>query len=108
MPAPEFGDRRVSLVDSAWNECSARIVCARLMDSDRRQQVESLFHAAFYRPPAERAEFLRQASAGDESLEREVRVLLDSEQEAGSFSGRTISHYRIVGMLGSNRRAAKP
>ena len=55
------------------------------MDSDRWKQVDNLLQAALERPPAGRAEFLRQACAGDESLEREVRSLLASQQEAGSF-----------------------
>ena len=81
------------------------------------------------RPLAEREEFLRQACAGDDALEREVGSLLSSLQEDGSFLerpaievaarrlafeqsedtsetagfvvGQTISHYRIVGKLGS-------
>ncbi|HEY2980230.1 MAG TPA: protein kinase, partial [Anaerolineales bacterium] len=105
------------------------------MDSDRSKQIDNLLQAALGRPPAERAGFLQKACAGDESLEREVRSLLDSQQETGSFlespaigvaaraidpkqnqdalrgqdaaisagtlSGQTISHYRIVEKLGS-------
>ena len=55
------------------------------MDPERWKQVDRLLQAALERPPAERAEFLRQASAGDESLEREVRSLVASEEAAGSF-----------------------
>ena len=55
------------------------------MDFDRWKQVDNLLQLALARPPAERAEFLRQACAGDEALEREVRSLLASQQEAGSF-----------------------
>ena len=97
------------------------------MDSNRWKQVDSLLQAALGRPPDERAEFLRQACAGDETLEREVGSLLASQREAGSFLespamevaartlasrqstqesadfpiGRTVSHYRITGKLGS-------
>ncbi|HMC62563.1 MAG TPA: protein kinase, partial [Candidatus Solibacter sp.] len=97
------------------------------MDSDRWKQVDSLLQAVLERPPDERAEFLRQASAGDEALEREVRSLLTARQQAGSFLenpalqvaarglarqqsqqasadfpiGRTVSHYHITGKLGS-------
>src|SRR5471030_2005721 len=96
------------------------------MDTDRWKQIDNLFHSALERPPAGRAEFLRQACAGDEALEREVRSLLTSQQQAGSFlespamevaawalgkqrkqgeidfaAGRTISHYRIMEKLGS-------
>jgi tetratricopeptide (TPR) repeat protein/predicted Ser/Thr protein kinase len=80
------------------------------------------------RAPEEREAFLRHACAGDETLEREVRSLLTSEEQAGRFlenaaievaaralgrregedaqesadfpTGRTISHYRIVEKLG--------
>src|SRR5450432_2654540 len=98
------------------------------MDSDRWKQIDNLLQAALERPPTGRAEFLRQACAGDEALEREVRSLLSSQQQAGSFLespamdvaaralaldqdqsatttrrspiGQTISHYRVVGELG--------
>src|SRR6202035_3718549 len=100
------------------------------MDSDRWKQVDSLLQAVLERPPEERDEFLRDASAGDEALEHEVRSLLASQQEAGSFLespamevaawalgrqespelqtqpgsdfpiGRTVSHYRLAGKLG--------
>ncbi len=98
------------------------------MDSERWKRVDDLLQAALERPPGERAGFLRQACAGDEALEREVRSLLASQQEAGSFlespaievaaraialkqnqgtpesagslTGQTISHYRIVQKLG--------
>ena len=98
------------------------------MDSNRWKRIDNLFHAALQQPPAARDEFLRQACAGDEALEREVRSLVASEQEAGSFlagpaidmaaramalqqstdtsepagffNGQIISHYRIVEKLG--------
>jgi tetratricopeptide (TPR) repeat protein len=98
------------------------------MDSERWKRVDNLLQAALERPPGDRAVFLRQACAGDHALEREVRSLLASQQQAGSFLespaievaaqalarqeskdaqesadspiGRTVSHYRIVGKLG--------
>jgi len=99
------------------------------MDSERWKQVDSLLQAVLERPPEERDEFLRGASAGDEALEREVRSLLASQRAAGSFLespaielaarelggqspreqtqaasdlpiGRTVSHYRLAGKLG--------
>jgi Tol biopolymer transport system component len=91
------------------------------MDSELWKQVDNLLQSALERPPAERAEFLRGACAGDEALEREVRSLLASQQEAGSFLespamevaaqgitetirspiAQTISHYRILDKLGA-------
>jgi tetratricopeptide (TPR) repeat protein len=91
------------------------------MESERWQRVDNLLQAALERTPGERDAFLRQACAGDEALEREVRSLLASQQEAGSFlenpaievaaralaakqdhvATETISRYRIVGKLGA-------
>ena len=99
------------------------------MDSERWKRVDNLLQAALERSPGERDAFLRQACAGDEPLEREVRSLLASRQEAGSFLEspaievaaralasqqdqdatksirsqivQTISHYRIVEKLGA-------
>src|ERR1035441_3840231 len=88
------------------------------MDSERWKRVDNLLQAVLERPPEDRKAFLRQASAGDEAREREVRSLLASGQEAGSFLespaievaargialetagsliGQTFSHYRPWG-----------
>ena len=99
------------------------------MDSERWKQVDHLLQAALERPPEERDAFLRRACAGDQALESEVRSLLRAQQKAGSFlespaiegaalaiaqqqrkqthededfpADRAVSHYRIVGKLGS-------
>src|ERR1017187_7512216 len=96
------------------------------MNSDRWTRSDTLLQAALERPRAERTEFLRQACAGDEALEREVRSLVASEEAAGGFLqspamevaarniarkenqdtsapliGQTVSHYRIVEKLGA-------
>src|ERR1700716_1015472 len=89
------------------------------MDSDRWKQGDSLLQAALEHSPEEREAFLRDACAGDVALEREVRSLLASQQEAGSFlespaidgatltlrqsglTGQTVSHYNILEMLGA-------
>ncbi len=98
------------------------------MDSERWKQVEALLQSVLDRTPAERNAFLRNACAGDAALEREVRSLLSSEEQAGRFlenpaievaaraiavnqhksrprngdslTGQTISHYRIIEKLG--------
>jgi serine/threonine protein kinase/tetratricopeptide (TPR) repeat protein len=99
------------------------------MDSDRWKQIDSLLLATLERPASERDSFLRQACKGDGELESEVRSLLASQEEAGSFLespaievaaaaivqrhnrgtsdaadylvGRIISHYRVIEKLGS-------
>src|SRR3984957_998605 len=99
------------------------------MDSERWKKIDSLLQSVLERPPGERDAFLRQACATDQALETEIRSLLRAQQQAGSFlespaieaaalaiaqqqnkqtaessdfpSGRTVSHYRIVGKLGS-------
>ncbi len=99
------------------------------MDSDRWKQVDHLLQSVLERPPEQRDAFLRSECAGDEALEREVRSLLRAQQQARSFlenpaleaaaqaiaqeqpkqtsedqdfpAGRAVSHYRIVGKLGS-------
>src|SRR3984885_7978853 len=58
------------------------------MDSERWKRVDNLLEAALECPPGNREEFLRQACAGDEALELEVRSLLASQREAGSFLDR--------------------
>ena len=93
------------------------------MDSERWERIDSLLQLVLERPPAERDAFLRLECAGDESLEREVRSLLASQQRAGSFLespamdvaardlarrqesavspiGRIFSHYRVIEKLG--------
>jgi len=99
------------------------------MDAERWKHVERLLAAAFPLPPDEREAFLRQTCLGDDALEREIRSLLTARELAGSFlespaidvaaraialephhdtseslgslTGQTISHYRIVGRVGS-------
>src|SRR6185503_6325203 len=97
------------------------------MDLDRWKQLDSLLQSVMERPLEERDAFLRHACAGDEPLERRIRVLLSAEPEAKQFLeqpaievaaqslareesgnappgpdpliGRTLSHYRIVEKL---------
>jgi serine/threonine protein kinase/Tol biopolymer transport system component len=55
------------------------------MKADRWRQVEQLYDAAIELPVAERAEFVREACAGDEDLRRELSSLLAAEQAVGDF-----------------------
>ena len=124
-PRPVTGDpgvtsEQVSHVDSNW---PARLT----MEQARWEKVESLLQSALDRSAEERDSFLREACSGDETLERDVRALLECA-ETGSFLqspaieaearalardqneslekdgeiliGRTFSHYRILEKLG--------
>jgi hypothetical protein len=99
------------------------------VDRERWKQVDKLLQSALQHSPGERAAFVHQACHGDEVLEQEVRSLLDSHQDAGSFLenpaievaaralalsqeqetresldsliGKTILHYRVIEKLGS-------
>jgi predicted ATPase/serine/threonine protein kinase len=83
------------------------------MNSDRWKQVDSLLQAVLQRPPGERDAFLRQACAGDQALERELRSRLTSHQQPGSFlenpaldaaalaPGAKLGAYEIVAALGA-------
>ena len=98
------------------------------MDSQRWKQIDAVLQSVLARPPAERDAFLRQACTGDQTLEREVRSLVASGEQAGkflenpamevaardlssqqdhnptgtvhSYIGETISHYRILEQIG--------
>src|SRR5215813_1471860 len=56
-----------------------------LMNAQRWQQVNDLFHSAVERAPEERAAFLDAACSGDESLRREVKSLLASHERTENF-----------------------
>ena len=59
------------------------------MDLDRWKQLDNLLQSVLERPPEERDAFLRQACAGDEPLERRVRLLLSrSRMRNSSWNGR--------------------
>ena len=94
------------------------------MDPERWHQVDRLFEEALDRPPEERQAFLDSACAGDTALRQEVERLLAADEKGeefltdapgellrlafdesgrgpGTLSGRSISHFRIGGPLGS-------
>jgi eukaryotic-like serine/threonine-protein kinase len=85
------------------------------------QQLDQVFHSALQHPARERAAFLDEACADDDSLRKQVEALLTAHEEAGSFierpamevearfvadeqnelaAGQTVGHYRIVSQLG--------
>jgi serine/threonine-protein kinase len=93
----------------------------QIMDSQRWQKIDQLFHSALERQAAERAAFLTQACTGDESLQREVESLIGSHQKSDSFieapaadiaaellsgretrltAGQAVGPYKIVSRLG--------
>ena len=55
------------------------------MNSERWKQVDEVLQSVLDRAPEDRDAFLRRACAGDETLEREVRSLLTSDEQAGMF-----------------------
>jgi predicted ATPase len=55
------------------------------MSVERWQRLEALYHEALTRPPGERACFLEQACAGNETLRRELEQLLAWDARAGTF-----------------------
>ncbi|HLN98711.1 MAG TPA: protein kinase, partial [Pyrinomonadaceae bacterium] len=92
------------------------------MKTERWQQVERLYHAALERGAENRAAFLAETCAGDESLRAEVESLLAYEEQGEDFiespaleltaklmaqrqratvvAGEAINHYRIISPLG--------
>ena len=92
------------------------------MESERWRQIESLYYTALERDATERAAFLVEACAGDDELLHEVESLLAVHEQAEGFmaapalevaaqliaedqgqtmSGRIISHYQVLSLLGA-------
>ena len=99
------------------------------MKSEDWPKVKEIFEAALARPAVERATFLDQACAGDESLRQEIESLLKSYGEAESFMetpavqsaaksfardddklrvGQRINHYQILGLVGEGGEVYLP
>lgn len=91
------------------------------MTSERGQRVEQLYRATRNRDASQRASFLDEACAGDESLRQEVESLLAQEpsaeglravpalettataiveDRARSLIGRQLGTYEVVSLLG--------
>lgn len=91
------------------------------MRDERLQKIDRIFQAALDCKPEEREAFLEQVCAGDKGLRREVAGLLAADAMAHSFietppvemaaalraeiepeplAGKSISHYRILSLLG--------
>jgi serine/threonine protein kinase/tetratricopeptide (TPR) repeat protein len=91
------------------------------MTPERMQQIEVIFHDACSLIPNQRAVFLDQACADDETLRREVELLLKSDEQSSklieapaiqlaalffadsqpsSFIGQSLNHYQIISLLG--------
>lgn len=60
------------------------------MKPEHWRQLDELFHSALEREPGERAAFLDDACARDESLRKQVEALLAAHEQAGSFIERII------------------
>ena len=96
------------------------------MDAERWKRVDDLLQSVLQVSPDQQKEFLRQACAGDASLEHEVQSLLSSHEKLGEFleqpamgmatptlphvavsaaedslSGKTIAHYKVLRRLDS-------
>jgi hypothetical protein len=55
------------------------------LEPDRWREIERIYHEALEREAGRRAAYVRRAAHGDESLEQEVRSLLEQSDEKGSF-----------------------
>ena len=81
------------------------------MTPEQWSRVKEVFNAALEKDASARGPFVAAAAGGDESVRAEVERLLSAENESAGFieqpaatallSGRVISHYEIVRLLGS-------
>jgi serine/threonine protein kinase len=55
------------------------------MNVERKQDEESIYHAAVAKPVAERAEYLKEACKGNPDLLSRLKILLESRDQAGDF-----------------------
>src|SRR5215212_747534 len=91
------------------------------MTPPRLQQIDETFQSAVTKPAAERATFLNETCAGDETLRAEVEALLAADSETDEFEtmtkslaadwagtqdghdrvGESFGHYEIIAALAS-------
>src|SRR5438094_7548394 len=83
-------------------------------DEGNWEKIDEIYRLALEQEPGRRAEFLREACKGDDSLRAEVESLLGYDEKAESFleppedpgpahsmaEGETLGHYRILEKLG--------
>jgi len=55
------------------------------VEPERWREIERIYHEALEQDASRRAAWVKQAAGGDESLELEVRSLLEQSDEKGSF-----------------------
>ena len=72
------------------------------MTPERWQQVENIFQAALDRNPEERARFVSEACAHDDSLKRDVESLLKQHESAGDLLDKSIYQERGVSSSGQS------
>ena len=76
------------------------------MNPDNWPKVKEIFDLALARPPDERAAFVRDACAGDETLRQEVESLLGSYQDAESFMETPAVQFAAKSLAGEGKLAA--
>jgi hypothetical protein len=72
------------------------------MTSERWKRIERIYHAALERAPSEQAQYLAEASAGDEALRAEVESLLryhSGRQTSSNLRAATSLYRRLAASL---------
>jgi Tol biopolymer transport system component len=91
----------------------------RAMTRERWERIQELYHSAWAYAESDRARFLADACAGDDTLQREVQALLDQPVSTGRFidflggpapahlhtaganlTGRRLGSYQVLSLLG--------
>ena len=72
------------------------------MEIERWQRIEEIYHAALERQPTLRAEFVKQASAGDEELAQEVLSLVAESEDGEDFLEQPAMHVAAQSLASSS------